>query len=61
MGDMDSTIQQLTDAAIAKGRVIEQNRVLEILIRYKEAGWIDPALALLLAEDIGVQISIGNE
>jgi len=59
--DMDFTIQKLTDISIAKGRLIEQNRVLAILIRYKEAGWIDPALALLLSEDVGKEILVGEK
>jgi hypothetical protein len=50
---MSEQLQQLTDAATEKGRIVEQNRVLAILVQYKKAGWIDPALAILLADDIG--------
>ena len=44
--------QHLIDLAKMNGVVEERNRVLRIILEYKEAGWIDAALAHLLAEDI---------
>lgn len=43
---------RLANAAMENGKLKERNRILSILIRYKDAGWLDPSTAVLLAEDI---------
>lgn len=40
--------------ALEHGMIRERNRILTILIKYKEAGWIDDATAFLLAQDVAV-------
>ena len=50
--DTSKLIQSLVDSAEARGVILERNRILSVLIRFKEAGWLDSALAHLLAEEI---------
>jgi hypothetical protein len=52
MNDMTEIIERLCVAATEKGEVQERNRILAILVRYKNAGWLDDSMAHLLVEDI---------
>lgn len=55
VNEKDELIDRLTDAAERKGCLAERNRVMEILIKYKKAGWLDDSVALLLAQDIVIE------
>jgi hypothetical protein len=47
-------IQRIIDLAELNGALAERNRILAILVKYKEAGWLDNALTVLLTDDICV-------
>lgn len=49
---MDTRIQELIDVSIRNGVLEERARVLGLIIKYQEAGWIDDALVVLLTQDI---------
>jgi hypothetical protein len=51
---MEDKFKEAIQFATELGKVKERNRVLKLLIQYKDAGWIDGATASLLSEDICV-------
>ena len=46
------SVDQLVEASQRMGMLRERNRIMAILVKYKNAGWIDSATATLLAQDI---------
>lgn len=46
------SVDQLVEASQRMGMLRERNRIMTILIQYREAGWIDSATATLLAQDV---------
>ncbi len=52
---MEEQITRMMELAEMNGALAERNRILAILVKYREAGWLDNALALLLTDDICVE------
>lgn len=52
--DIEELVERVKRQANELGVLKERNRVLGILIKYREAGWIDQDTAKLLAEDVGI-------
>lgn len=49
---MDERLTHIAELAQRNGELAERNRILGILVQYKEAGWLDNALVSLLVDDI---------
>lgn len=45
-------LERIVELAQLNGGLKERNRILAILVQYKEAGWLDEGLAMLLTDDI---------
>ena len=55
MNEEEAPIEKTVKLAKENGVIKERNRILTILIKYKDAGWIDDATAFLLAQDIAIE------
>jgi hypothetical protein len=49
---MEDKFKEAMHLATELGKIKERNRVLKLLVQYKDAGWVDGATASLLSEDI---------
>jgi hypothetical protein len=49
---MEDKFKKTIELSTEIGKVRERTRILELILQYKESGWIDDALAALLFDDI---------
>lgn len=49
---MEDKLAQIAELAQRNGALQERTRILSILVEYKEAGWLDGGLTMLLTDDI---------
>ena len=52
---MNENITRIMKLSELNGALRERNRILAILVQYKEAGWLDNGLTMLLTDDICVE------
>jgi len=48
-------LERIVRLSTINGELKERNRILSILVQYKEAGWLDEGLTMLLTDDICVE------
>jgi hypothetical protein len=46
------SLEEIVQLSELNGVLMERNRILSILVQYKDAGWLDDSLAMLLTDDI---------
>jgi len=50
--NFEEMLEKTKVAAEELGMIKERNRILTLMVYYKEAGWLDEAFAHLMVEDI---------